>query len=208
MANSSFSGTLGPAGATGPTGPVGATGATGATGAGGGSISLISDQLLTVTASSIAFTSIAGYKHLKLFFVGRTSNGSDEDQLLMQFNSDTTAAHYFTQRNLSSGSTTTSSEHLGTLAGYAMIVSGGAGAGLYGWAELDILNYADATYTNKTCFGTGFVPSGTGTGKLDTARFGLYWNVSISNAITRIDLKPGVGALWDVGTRATLYGLS
>ncbi len=210
MANSSFSGTLGPVGPTGPTGPVGATGATGATGAGGGSYALISDQLVTTGGgvATVTFTSIGGYKHLKLFAAVKSQTGAAGDGMLIQFNSDTNVADYFTQLLSASATTTSANELIGaTLAGYIAHCCGGtSGAGRFSQHEITLLNYLDVTYSDRTCHQQGFAPTGVASGTLDANIFGLLW--LSSSAITQIDVKPSSGANWAVGSRFTLYGLS
>ncbi len=175
---------------------------------GGGNWTLISDQTLGSDTASFAFTSISGYKHLKLIVAVRTdrAGGATEDLLLMQYNSDTTIGHYFTQRELCSATTVSGAEFLGTQGGYVAVASATSAAGnSFGSAEITIYDYLSTT-NMKLAHSTGFCLDGTTTGLLDSFRFGMAWNAV--SAITRIDLKPGVGANFKTNSRATLYGLS
>ncbi len=174
---------------------------------GAGNFTKITDTLLGSDTASFAFTSISGYIHLKLVVSVRTDRASaTEDLMLCQFNSDTTAAHYFTQRELANGTTVAGSEFLGSFAGYACVTTAvTASAGMFASAEILITDYLGTT-ARKTTTCQGFSPTGKTTGLLDSFRIGMLWDDT--SAITRIDLKPGVGSNFKAGSRATLYGLS
>ncbi len=173
--------------------------------AGAGNFTLISDQTLGSDTASISFASISGYKHLKLVVSVRTDRASAEDLLLMQFNSDTTAAHYYTQRELCAGTTVTASEFLGNNAGYIAVASGAsATASGFSTAEILITDYLSGNLKLAQC--TGFAVDGLTTGLLNSFRFGMLWNSTAT--ITGIVLKPGIGTNLKQNSRATLYGLS
>ena len=175
-------------------------------GGGGGGMVLIADTVLGADTATFTFSSIGGYKHLKLIVSARTDRAAaGEDLLLMQFNADTTAGHYFSQRELSNATTVSAAEFLGSFAGYiGVLAATGAIASAFAVAEITIPDYLGGNL--KASFSTGFCPTGTTTTTLDSPRMGMFWNSTA--AITGIVLKPGVGSVFKAGSRATLYGLS
>ena len=112
---------------------------------GGSGMVLIADTVLGADTTTFTFSSFGGYKHLRFITSLRTDRGATEDLLLMQFNGDSTAGHYYTQRELSSGTSVSATEFLGTQAGYAAVTTGASAlTGMFAQGELLVVDYLSA----------------------------------------------------------------
>ena len=162
----------------------------------------IADQVLGATATTIDFSNIPQtYAHLKLILAVR---GQATQDLSLRFNNDT-GANYHTQEVRGSGTATPVSD-----------VAVGRTAGRVGWltgtgtrlnsVEVMIPNYADSAnwQTFHATWGEFHdVVAG------QEIFFGLNaseWQVAA--AVNRITIMTPSSALFQIGSRATLYGLT
>jgi len=169
----------------------------------------IQDQTLAATNASVVFTSIPQiYAHLKLVLSLRTDEGAASvSQLQLRFNGDT-GNNYASNGLAISGSTVSGLSQASTAAmDIGAATASTADAGRFGMAEVAIVDYANTT-RHKTCISTGGAQGGTGTtiGANSTSRYmtGIWNSTAAINQITLL----ANGNLFQIGSRATLYGLS
>jgi hypothetical protein len=112
------------------------------------------DSLATVTLSTsaniITFAGIpAGYKHLQLRYLSRSTRASGSDSVSFRFNSDSGsnyARHVLYGDGASAGAVATASD---TLINCGLGAGASAGASMFGGGVVDILDYT-STVKNKT----------------------------------------------------------
>lgn len=165
----------------------------------------LEEVVLTSSAASVTFSGLdsyatAGYKHLQIRAVVRTTwAGSLLGSMQVQFNSDTSVS-YSTHRLRGNGSTVASSSYLGNRIQFNDLVpQATSGSGVFSALVVDILDFSSTTKntTIKALFGG--LASGAKTVHFDS---GAYFN---TDAISSINLLDG-DANFEVGSRFSLYG--
>lgn len=159
------------------------------------------------SAATIVISSIpATFRHLRLRFLLRSDRASTDDNLLVRFNGDATAANYYSQYLISFGTTTASGEVLGSTAGIVIPYLPGntAVAGL-GYGEIIVQNYISTSLRRGVDFNAGAM-TGTTTGLIRNG-YGKGWWTNTSAAITSITLLPQNGANFLTGSAVELYGI-
>lgn len=159
------------------------------------------ESIATVTvgaggSSTITFSSIPStFKHLQIRFMGSITSGGQIG--FMRFNSDTTAANYYTHALEGDGSTIYAYA-VNTFPRYTSLPSGTNQEGV---GVVDILDYTNTSkYSTVRALG-GVDRNGSGEVTLYS---GLWKNTA---AITQIDLVPNSGATFRQYTHAALYGI-
>jgi hypothetical protein len=171
--------------------------------AAGSTYTPIASTVLTTTANSITFSSIANtYTDLRLVLMhSGTYTSITYGSHYLQFNSDTATNYSYTA--LRGSGTSASSDRGSTLSepmiGYNIVNT--VDGSLYSVTTIDILSYAGNT--NKSFISRHFSDTGTSAGTIATT-VGLWRSTS---AINTIKVYPG-DAPYRVGTTATLYGIT
>jgi hypothetical protein len=180
-------------------------------GGGSGNFTLICDDLLSGSQASFDTNTILGgnisgaYKHLKLYVYGRSDNADTNEALYMNFNNDSTAAHYdIASFTFSGGGTTSSTGGTDSKITMGNIPAANAPASYFSQTEVTIANYADTTGFKST-HGLGGLERGTtAANSFVVFNAGLWLSTA---AVNRIAVVPQAGN-FVAGSRFTLYGLS
>lgn len=162
---------------------------------------LIQTQELTGTATTVSFNAIPQiYTHLQLRVVLRRERTTG-DNTFIRFNSDTTAASYFSHQLIANGTTVssgqTSSTTVGILIGRMAGTNDGQG---YVPSIVDILDYTSTTKTKTIKSLSGAANSSE---QITGIRTGFWNNTS---AITSILITPP-SLPFSIGSRFSLYGV-
>ena len=181
-------------------------------GGGGGSFALIGDSVLAVDTASFDTNTILGgniagtYKQLVLMLKLLSTVAGTNDLALMAINNDSTAANYDSQRMSGSGGSASAGESLGTAAGIVVgtVAGATAPASAFSPVSVELPAYA-ATNNLKQTLSASFSYLATGSGGLQYDGRGGVWLSTA--AITRLAVKPLLGANWKAGSQFTLYGL-
>jgi hypothetical protein len=165
----------------------------------GGLIELESND--TITISTIP----TGYKQLELKLRLRTDYAAAQDQILIQFNNDITAANY----NSASFDGTTLNTATGTASGIKIwSVAGNSGeAGLFALIDpLMIFDYASPTHYKSVDYRGMCIPySSLSTGYAALSGGGVWLNSA--NPITSIHIKPVNGTVFLAGSSYELLAI-
>ena len=165
------------------------------------------DALATVTVpsggvSSITFSGIpqTGYAHLQVRGIGRTGRSSTEDNLRVTFNSDT--GNNYSWHNLAGYGTGVEANGFANQPGMyqGWITAANDGAGIFGTAIIDILDYSNTTKNKTSRSLTGYDWNGGGQMILAS---GSWMNTSAINSIT---LTP-VFSSFNQYSQFALYGV-
>jgi hypothetical protein len=160
---------------------------------------VISTTTVGTAAATVTFSSIpATYTDLVLVCAARTTRAATSDNLVVRFNSDSTAI--YSSSNLFGdvngiGSARSSSD---TSCFWSFIPSASQSSGRFGVAAMNILNYS-----NTTTFTTTISSSGNYAAQLELTA-NLYRSTS---AITTITMLSGTASNIAVGSTFTLYGI-
>ena len=167
------------------------------------------DALATYTVGSGGISSVefAGlptggqYTHLQIRGIVRSNRSAVEDQIKMQFNSDTDS-NYAWHWLIGDGSSASAQNGTSTASPWAIESAGNsATASAYGAFVVDILDYA-STSKNKTVRGlSGYDGNGNGTVILGS---NLWLNTS---AINSIKLSPIYGSSINQYSQFSIYGV-
>lgn len=166
------------------------------------------EAIATVTigaggASSASFTSIPStYKNLQIRLLARSNRADVNEQIGIQFNSDT-GNNYGSHGLWGNGSSATASQLNYPASAITLPWTSGNnnGSNVFGVSVIDILDY---TNTNKytTVRGlSGYDNNGNGQAAFGS---GLWSNTA---AITAITVKPFYGSLWNQHSSFALYGI-
>lgn len=159
---------------------------------------------VTGSQSEIDFSSFSGYTDLVIHVSARNSSttGSTWRPLAMRFNGSTTS--YADLTLASDGSTAFAfANGIGTSRAFVGdLAMNDNTANSFGYSEIYIPNYADST-VNKTFF----VSSVLGTNAVPSQQDLISGTWSNTSAITSIKLLWENGALFVIGSTATLYGI-
>jgi hypothetical protein len=162
--------------------------------------SQIASTTLGSAASTIQFASIPStYTDLKLIISGRSTRNQTDEGAYIYFNNDfsgTTGSYTLIYGN---GTSAVSTRGSNTFMQMADIPALTATSGLFGFIDINVMNYANTT-TYKTYLSRN---STTATGSYVGAFAGLWRNTA---AISTIDVQPG-GGQWAIGTSVSLYGI-
>lgn len=157
---------------------------------------------LSSAASTISFTSIPGtYKHLQIRGIGRAANSVTDENLIIQFNSDT-GANYSLHNLYGTGSATGANASANATVSYFARVSGASStANIFGVAVADILDYADTNKYKTLRSLSGHDQNGSG---YITLMSGSWRNTA---AITTVTIKNDSGSNIASGSTFALYGI-
>jgi hypothetical protein len=163
----------------------------GSGGGGGGGFTVLYDEILTATASSVSITSISGaYTDLRLIVEARMNTGAVQAYSI-RFNGDTGANYTsYVENRFGTGSETTRMR-------FGCCEAATATAGVRAPSDGWIYAYADTTRF-KTIKSVGYFPSAS----FEDRNSGVWRS---NSAITQIDLFPHANS-FDVGTRIRLLG--
>jgi hypothetical protein len=173
------------------------------------SVALLFDSTLGGTATSIdTSTVLAGYKHLKVEFQGRSDRaGQVFEGVDIQFNGDT-GSNYDSISNDFNNSTSVigSSESIGATAGLLGSITGATGvANVAGAFTAEIQNYGSTTF-HKNYNSFGGVKYANSTTNVHNYLHSGVWRSTA--AITRIVVKTRNASNFIAGTRLTVYGIA
>ena len=160
---------------------------------------------LASAAANITFSSIpSGCTNLELIITGETANSS-QDNLYLNFNSDTTGNHYDWALGQAGAGIGTSGAG-GNAANFIFIgLLPPSSSGRMGSSDCIIPLYSATTFSSKavTCGSSGYWDS---SNNWYVVNAGGDWNPSSATAITSIVLTTSSASNFPIGTTATLYG--
>lgn len=145
------------------------------------------------------------YSHLTLKLRLRTDAGAVLDQVLVQFNGDTTAANY----NTSSFDGSTNNTAVGTVSGVKIwsVPGASADANLFGLVDpLHVFNYASTTRAKVVDWRGVCIPSTSVATNYRALMGGGLWT-NTTNAVTSITLKPVTGSNFVAGSAYEVFGV-
>lgn len=163
----------------------------------------IAQVLVSTPQATLNFGTLpTGFTHLHLYVMGRSAaTGADIDNVILTFNSDTTAGNYET--TMFYGGTTTgadNSNHIRAIGGIATDFTGST-AGRGGSADCTILHYTDTNFFK-------IWTSVSGCRQVSAQYVRTYWGQwNNVGAITTLSLSLSSGANFKAGAIATLYGI-
>lgn len=173
----------------------------------GGALTLIGSTVLAADAANLSVGSIPGsYSVLWVVLMVRSTAAVNLENVLVQFNADTTAANYFTQFTNSHGATVGGFQQIGNLAGVSVQTVGStATANVFNACHLTIPQYASTTpvkgliylNANSAAFTSGNVQAQHGSG---------FWNSTA--AITSLTVVSASAANLKAGSMLAVYGMS
>lgn len=170
-----------------------------------GGMTLIQQQILGASASSVTFSAISGtYKALVLDWVTRTDNAGAVDAVVCQFNGDTTASYDHVLVQITGAAVTPSQVFAETNVMIGICTGAGATASIPGVGRLVIPAYAGTTFKKVFNAKSGVV-DGVGTNMYDREISGAWRNTA---AITQLVILPNSGPNFIAGSVFTLYGQS
>jgi hypothetical protein len=163
-------------------------------------------QKLGSAANTVTFTSIPAVNNLLITWRTRTTSGNSNDNMFLQFNSDT-GLHYGAELLDATGTTAAASSNAinsasGVLIGVITGGAGSAGYGSCGFAFIPGFSQA-ASGTQLDCVSTWFAAWGTGASNMFAGISGGAYNPSA--AVTSLTLNPANGQLV-AGSVFSLYG--
>lgn len=159
----------------------------------------------TQTIGSIPAT----YKHLLLMIEARTDIAGASDSLILRFNTDATAANYYSQYAIESAASVAAAEILGVTTTGAFLPNaavGSTGSAGNGAALVWIFNYASTTLRRQIIAECGAM-AGITTGLIKAGRSKCFWT-NTSAAINSITFLPSGGSNLLANTAYTLYGFN
>ncbi len=182
-----------------------------ATSSTGAMVQLQAWTVLGGSSATISIGSISGsYNNLYLLFALRTdSAGTNNDGFYMRFNSDSTAANYYSYTVRTNGTTgaNTATERLGVTATgiehNLALTAATAPSGYRGVGNITIYDYASTSRIRQTNCQFNLNRANTTGNVLFGTTTGLWTNTS--NAITQIDLLPVTGTNFVTGSAYALY---
>ncbi len=181
--------------------------AAGAGAAGGTDMELISTTILSTTASSITFSSIAStYKHLQLRYALRTNGASTgADPLWIQANGVSTSVyswHELEGAGSAVGSTGSSTQSQMTVGNNGGVPRNSNASGIFSAGIITIADYANTSkYKTFRTQGGLHIPSSTTSVFLNS---GLYQQTT---AISSLTITNGGFYSFIAGSRVSLYGI-
>lgn len=167
-----------------------------------GAFEAIATGVGTGSNSTITFSVIPStYKHLQIRFLGRSTNADTQDNLFINFNSDS-GSNYTYHAVYGDGSGAGAiGQPSQTKAVQGRIAAANSTSGIFGAGVLDILDYADTSKYKTVRNLAGIDTNGAG-------NIWLWSNVWMStSAISRIDISPASGTNFATGSSFALYGI-
>jgi hypothetical protein len=119
---------------------------------------VIAQEKLEADAASVTLTIPQGYRDFKVSVSARTDNAGDTAELEMQFNGDTTATNYETQRLRGLSSTVSAAQQSYEAA--FMVAGDGAAAGVFGSGSATVHNYTKTDRHKHTLSVSGCASAG------------------------------------------------
>jgi hypothetical protein len=166
------------------------------------------ESIATVTvgsggAANVEFTSIPGtYTHLQIRGIGRTSNSVTDENVVLQFNSDT-GTNYSLHNVFGTGSTTGANATTNYSSSYFMRTPGASStASRFGVAVCDILDYTNTNKYKTVRSLSGHDQNGSG---YVTLMSGSWRNTAAITSITI--LRDSGGANLTQYSQFALYGI-
>lgn len=165
------------------------------------------DALATVTvpsggAASVTFSGIpTGYKHLQIRFIGRSTNADTQDNLFINFNSDSGSNYTYHAVYGDGSSANAIAATSQTKAITGRLAAANSTSGIFGAGVIDILDYAN-TSKNKTLRNlVGIDTNGAGNVWL----FSNLW--ASTSAISNIGITTASGTNFAQYSQFALYGI-
>jgi hypothetical protein len=153
--------------------------------------------------TSVTFSSLGSYTHLKIMWTARTDNATTITDLNIKFNGDT-GNNYDREEIRGSTTTASASESVAQASITVGVVSGTSSASnLIGSGEIDVLDYRGTTF-HKTALANSHGKAGNSSGSILTRVTGVSWRDT--SAITSITLTLGIGNFVS-GSKFSLYGI-
>jgi hypothetical protein len=160
---------------------------------------VITKETIGTAVASVTFSSIPQmYTDLVLVCAARTSRAATSDNLIVRFNSDSTAIYSSTNLFGDANGIGTARSSNDTSCFWSYIPSASQSAGRFGVAHMNIMNYAN-TNTQKTTISS----SGNYAAQLELTA-NQYRSTSAISAIT---ILSGTASNIAVGSTFTLYGI-
>lgn len=168
-------------------------------------VTQVGTATLLASASSVTFSPLPAFTHLRLTWHSRTTSGNATDNMLLTFNGDT-GAHYVWE--IMSGTNTTVVASPSTGASNIVVggtVGGTGTSGVYGNGAVDILGFAQAQSGHSlTVTGHWFACWSNSAATDQTGVAGGLYNPSA--AITSLTLTPAAGQ-FAANSVFSVYGL-
>jgi hypothetical protein len=169
-----------------------------------GAYDALASVTLSATTSSIIFAGIpAGYQHLQIRGIARTTAAGNNYSMVVGVNDDTTVSNYRSHYLFGLGSGTPTAGTYQSEAGYYAtnsVAGDGAGTSVFGVCIIDLLDYAN-TSKNKTFRGLmGQDRNGSGIAEINS---GVWLN---TNAITSLKINVA-GGNFAIYSQLALYGV-
>jgi hypothetical protein len=175
-------------------------------GRGGGPVGAY-DALATVTVpsgglASITFAGIpAGYEHLQIRALARSTRAATSSNIYLGFNGDTTTGNYYGHMIQGDGSSATANAKIGSTTSFMSAVSAASNtSGIFSAVVIDVLDYANTTKNKTSRALSGYDANGSGSVFFAS---GLWINTA---AITSIELTDALGNFAENSIYA-LYGV-
>lgn len=176
--------------------------------ASGGAVALIASTVLASPAANFTFSAIAGtYNHLQLILVAASSHASENDDVVLQFNGDTSAHYDLAEIYNNTATTVTAAVSAAeTSLAIAAISGTSATANTPGVAQLLIPAYAGTTFDKTVILLAGWLDAATSTADTFAIIQSGMWRSTA--AITSIKLFLASAANFIIGSAAYLYGIT
>jgi hypothetical protein len=160
---------------------------------------VISTQTLGTAAATVTFSSIAStYTDLVLVCSARTVRAATSDNIIVRFNSDSSAIYSATAL-FADGNGSGSARSTGdTSCFWAYIPAASQTAGIFGTSIMNIMNYS-----NTTTYKTAISRSNNTNAQIETTA-NFYRSTS---AISTLTISSGTASNIAVGSTFTLYGI-
>lgn len=169
---------------------------------------LIKARTVVGTVGSYSITVPQTFNHLRLIMKTRCDLAATEDNLIMRFNGDNSAANYYTEYGIASGTSVAAAQLLGATATGIFIPYGAAGANAptgYAYAILDILDYRDLT--RRAVDGRSGVFSAASSGNIKKGDTSSWWT-NAAAAISSITILPQNASNIVSGSSYELWGFN
>jgi len=168
---------------------------------------ILAEEVLASSAAEVSFSSLntlaAGYQHLQIRMMARSTRSADNSEFYLRFNGDTGAnyaQHYMRGNGSAMESANLQTSGTEGVRCYQTLTAATSGADTYAASVIDILDPFDTNKYTTTRIFTGF----TGAINRVLLESGLWMD---TDAITSITLDEYYGSSFDAGSRFTLIGV-
>ena len=186
--------------------PLGFWAASAGGGAGAGSFDLLETQVLASSAASVTFSSLdtlaAGYQHLQIRMMTRTTENRDFAGNLVRFNSDA-GSNYATHNLLDTAGLASEGSVSQTSASAGICAGGFWNASNYPATVLDILDPFESTKNITMRAFAGGIENASNFKRYISLQSSLWNNTA---AATTINIRPSLGS-FTANSRFSLYGI-